>query len=378
MKLTNAALLLSVVATATALGQTAESPATAAARKRQEAIKSVEFIFTIKETTQPGAFSVDDPRSANSGKLFPDKVFTCESTNRILIDGDRIRHEDNHPIPSMRTLDWIRHGILHTSNGETVKMRAGPTDGANRQNGFGSISTPSQQAVADFRLYLPIHLTCRGIRNPSCQNTHLMSNFHPTGQSVKIRQWNSDEYVRDSTNGGPTVRCWINPAQDYTVQRIRLEKASGSAVYVNDVVYHQDESSGLWLPHSWVYTEYDSKGKTTRTFEVSVVSTTVNRDWGAAEFDQTFPAGIEVSDQRDGTYHLVRNDGTLYRLKGPGQDSEEIRAELQSTWFSRNWWWLVGLVASGVGISVLRYLRHVRNRSPLSPARSVPPAEPTT
>jgi hypothetical protein len=368
------------VATVRAQPTAEESLAVAAARRRQETIKSADIVFRIKETTEAGAMTPDGIRSGAISGAYPAKQFSCESTNRIVLDRDRMRHEDNHPIPHVGANEFKSNQGLCVSDGKTAKRLFHPVGSATRDNAVAKITTPEQASTADFVLYLPIHLSYRGIQNVSCQSAYTMPQFRATGNRSKIGAVGVEEHILNSRGRTSNVRLWTDPNQEHAVKRIRHENIAGVVTWQIDVRYTQEATTSLWLPQTWTYTLYGSGGVVRRTFTVDVDSLKVNHRINDEEFDFAFPPGIELWDERTNTYYLVRDDGTYHRLDGAGQKSDAISASLRSTWLSRNVWWLLCGMMAVVGLGIVVYRSHMRRRATTDTDGSAepPPADHTS
>jgi hypothetical protein len=117
------ALLTALLAAPTLFGQpqAEESPAARAARERQEKLPILDFTFRIQETVEPGAMQREVLRGGASPAKFPAERLSFDSTSRLLYDGNRIRHEDNHPMPDERTLIFEPSTAVKVSDGRLVK-----------------------------------------------------------------------------------------------------------------------------------------------------------------------------------------------------------------------------------------------------------------
>ena len=87
-------------------GQHPDTPAAVAAKKRQEAIRTIEVVFTITETVEPGSLTpLRGGPFGTSGKGFPAERQTIRSTNRLLVDGDRVRFDYAGELPKL--MAWL-------------------------------------------------------------------------------------------------------------------------------------------------------------------------------------------------------------------------------------------------------------------------------
>jgi hypothetical protein len=353
----------------------ADSPALRAARERQEKLASVDFTFRIQETVEPGAMQRELLRGGQSPAKFPAEQLHLESVNRLIYDGVRMRHEDNHPMPDERTSRFEPVQALKLTDGRLVKSLLHPVGNVSRQASVALIATPRQESVADFALYMPFHLACRGHDNPGCRDAYTFQRLKPSGPGVAIGGVATEEYTLGAKSGATTYRCWVAPSQGYAVRRLRQDGANGKALYITDVQSAKEPISGQWLPTSWKHTMFNEQGGIRRTLEVTVTRTEVGGAYADNVFDLQFPPGVEVLDESAGRYFLVRDDGT-YRPIAPGEDSPELTADLKSNWFSRNWWWLVSVAVATCGVLflVIRRTRQANSPTPgLAPHSGVDP-----
>jgi hypothetical protein len=316
-----------------AFGQSpVDSPATLAAKSRQEAIKSIELLVRVKQTVEPKALKQSD--RAGTG-TYPKERKTFESVNRLVFDGNKIRFEDNHPIPNASTMDWVTSKCVYVSDGECVKFYQGPAQGLARENCVAKVSTVQTESVAGFRIYTPIHLACRGYHNPSCRTALTFGQLKPTGLISKIKGESVEEYLKASTEATNSVQAWVDAKSDYLPRRLRYNLKSGGPSGVTDIVTERDTGSGHWLPKTWVHTIYSSSGdKVQQTYTVTIESFRVNGDHARSEFDLTFPEGVEVYDDRTGEYKLSDSAGGGTPLtRAGGEPSGDATAIL-----SRYWW----------------------------------------
>ena len=334
-----------------------DTPALAAARKRQDAIKSIEFTVRVKQTVEPNVMEQDERAGRGT---YPNEKSHFESINRLVFEGNKIRFEDNHPMPHASRMGWVNSKCVYVSDGELVKFYQGPAEGLSRENCIAKISTIQQESVAGYRTYMPLHLACRGVTNPSCRQAFTFGPFTRTGLTAMIRGESTDEYLRQPSQTSAAVQLWVAPAADQSPRRIRYNRAGGGAVALTDITSERDAGSGLWLPKSWVPTSYSPTGdKVEQTHAVTVESVRLNHSFDRSEFDLTFPAGVEVYDDRTGKYTLSDGGSGVPLTRAGGEPVNEPASLL-----SRYWWVLTCVIAVGVmaavWVVVRRKSRHGR------------------
>lgn len=310
-----------------------ESPVAVAARMRQEAIKSVEFVFTVTETVEPGAWNVLGLGAPGGGPL-PAQRVTRESKNRLVISGNRIRFENNHPIPSAQTNDFSKNIVLAVSDGTRQKQYVGPTTGADKKNSYGLLANPARGMIAQDTLELPMVLAARGYDSELSLSAYA-KNLKPTGETLRVRDRKCTAY----TWSAQRMTVWVDETVGHSPRRIQFVSRGGTTTTQLEVESAAEPSSGLFLPTSWKQTKYSDAGKLRTTLAVRVDEMHVNREYGADTFDLEFPPGIDVDDQRSQTHHRVQPDQSLVPLDSAGKPVG---------WLERNWVWLTCVTAACV------------------------------
>src|SRR5262245_15502342 len=129
MPASRAAICLLITACATSvMGQSkvAAESLEEAAKARQDAAKSLEVEIKVKEFQARGSVSEDDPvlkaRPSPTPMVIPAVDTTVESTNRLVIDGVKVRYENNHPLWHIRTGELHPTAKISASNGQVSKI----------------------------------------------------------------------------------------------------------------------------------------------------------------------------------------------------------------------------------------------------------------
>jgi hypothetical protein len=328
-----ATLAAVVVLCPLAFGQTApDSPAAVTAKARQEAIKSIEFQFTVKETVEPGAWNVYGATAPGGGPC-PAERTSRQSKNRLVISGDRIRYENNHPILTLQTNGWSENIELSVSDGTRQKKYHGPVSGANRKNSYGLLASPSRGMIAQDTLQLPMMLAARGYDGELSLVTYSRG-LRPTGDALQVRGRKCAAYKQPSQN----LTVWVDEGDGHSPRRAQLA-AKGVTETQIEVESGVEPTSGLVLPKSWTESHYSTAGKLRKTVAVTVDAVYVNREYAADTFDLEFPPGIDVDDQRTNSQVRVQADQSLVPLDKAGRPVG---------WIDRNWVWLTCVTAACV------------------------------
>lgn len=340
----------------------AQSPASTAARERQQAIQSIEFEFTVEETMEPGmAARAAQAAMDGGGKVTPPtQALRAKSENRLVISGNQIRYEDNHPRFDLRTNALSENINLAVSDGRRQKVYFGPRTGADRKNSYGLLALPARGMIAQDALQLPMMLACRGYEGELSVVVY-PRDIQPTGERLRIRGRDCQVYKCKPQR----MTVWVDEAAGHSPRRIRFDNRNGLELQL-EIESEQDSKSGLVLPKSWTQTRYSQAGKVESTIAVKVNAVQVNRDYDAATFDLEFPPGITVDDQRNNTTHAVRPDNSLEEIDPHGNPTS-------SGWLARNAVWLiaVGVACVVALVAVFSWRRVLRG-----PRRTPPP--PTT
>jgi hypothetical protein len=119
-------LLMLLASAAVSWGQPSTAqPAIAAAKKRQQALKTVEFVFSRTDVDMPAMLGPPAP-AGKSKKPIPEKETVVESKgNRLILDGARGRLEDHHPMWNENTGELGQFTTTSTTQGTSAKTHIG-------------------------------------------------------------------------------------------------------------------------------------------------------------------------------------------------------------------------------------------------------------
>ena len=213
-------LILTVALAAFDLGQAEKGvdPAVAAARARQEFAKTVVLEFKQTDVEQPGGRSgeldAEMRKARGHTKTVPEKETVSESKNRMVLDGAKMRIENNHPMWSMVDGKLWPCPRVEVTDGETGKHLY--------SLGLGTDDKPKGRVhgaadLMEFRQARlnPIFFAFRGIDPEVCP--YPMAVFKPTGASVPIGLSVCKEYVVN--RGDAVITAWFDPGADYAIRR---------------------------------------------------------------------------------------------------------------------------------------------------------------
>jgi len=325
----------------------AEQPAVVAARKRQEAIRSVEFVCRVRQVMEPGGDKFAMIRAGRNSGPIPTVRTTTEWTFRIIIDDRRTRVEDGW-VPSWAS---TRRDLI-VCDGTVVKWMVGPTDATSRDEIISVIDHPTDSSRMAGELKSPILYTCRATGQPGADISKQFLQIRQTGRVVKFDDTDTIEYL--STGRNWATHYLVDPTRDHVVCRVdELNPDMNRPELRLDIRYRRDEASGFWFPTQWACEHFFENGERRWKEEVDVEKVSVNPVIRDTEFDLAFPSGIRVSDHRNRKDYRVKADGSLVE--------EESERNSPGTRFPTLWAWLIGgiavLVLTAVVILVLRARR---------------------
>lgn len=325
-----------------ALGQTGQvdNPAAVAARKRQEQAKSVEIVFKQTQVLARGGMSAGFSDLAGPGAVIPASEQTLQSTNRLVLDENKIRYEDHHPrwhFPDGKLLPTYSIGVFDGSLSKLLWPKG--MGGAERPT--CDIST-TPEAYAKLAVLTPLMIQFRGLNEQVAP--YPVSTIKTTGATLPIEGAICQEWVVAAQSYKMTF--WLDPTQDYITRRMRKER-SDNQVEQTDVAYEKNAACG-WVPRSWVRSRYSSSGNLWESTKSEVVKLVLNETHSSDEFVFQLPPEWHVYDQRTQKEYLVQPDGTM-RERIPGTDrvmSDSIRQPGDS-WYGAHKWQLCGMGVLG-------------------------------
>lgn len=326
-----------------AAGQTGAGAASAveAARIRQETVKTAVFEFRRTEVTVAGGSSETFSDLANPKVLVPAKETTLVSTNRLVIDGDKVRFEDNHPIWHMPDGKLFQTRAVGVFNG-TVANKFFPAGVSGRGDPVGVIEAEANPKMVRSYLLAPITMTLRGL-NPAF-NGYPVNELKATGVTLPIEGASCEERSIKTAPDG-LASFWFDPGKDFILKRIRTQKG-GRTVGQTDVQYRQDGSN--WVPISWVMNQYSTAGRVLVTNKVEVLDVRLNEPQAADQFEIRYPPGTQVHNNKINKIYRIQPDGMMQEISLSGELLSGSVAQPGDSWFRRNKWLSVATVCAAV------------------------------
>lgn len=298
------ALLLLVTAS---VGQTEKSvDPSAAARVRQELVRTLDVRFTRTEVEQAGSRSAALPAGLASvvAKGVPKEETTSESRNRVLLCGRKMRFENNHPTWNMVTGKLEPGPRIAVDNGAVGKLFFSKGIGGDGKP-MGRMHNSSDRIELNDPVLNPILFTYRGTDRDICPFP--LGGFKRTGAVLPFGDDACDEYTQ--VRGEVVMTVWLDPAMDYVVRRFTQRKGD-HLLHQMDCQYRKDEAWG-WVCASWTIHEYGREGNLLRAARMEVTSYRFGGEPAASEFDLTFPPGARLYDMLANKYYTVADDGNM-------------------------------------------------------------------
>jgi hypothetical protein len=314
----------------------ADDPAEAPARRREEAVKTVKIEYKRTQVVAKGAESEAQIPPLKPKTTVPDREMTLESTNRLVIDGVKIRIEDNHPFWTMPAGILERKSHVGVCDGSIAKTFY--ADGIGNDIPTGFILHEARLSDARSVLLTPIMQTFRGL-NPVLNGLPL-SDLKPSGVKLPIGGAPCQEYAID--DGRTSINYWLDASKDYALRRMRTQQ-QGRLINQIDVTSYRQEDCG-WVPISWVFNEYSAAGATLQTDKVQVLELQLNDAQPAQQFVLQFPPGTDVMDARQTKMYRVQPDGSMREVDlATGKELSRSVPQPGAPWYQGHQWLLVGL-----------------------------------
>lgn len=355
--------LVMVALFATAGGAVAQHPLVTATKKRQEAVKSLEVKFHVKEVVARGAYTAmaNELPGGKTGVISPEKDTTIESDNHLVIDGNKVRFENSHPIWSQAMGKFSQNQTISVTNGELSKVLY-PNGMGTGTEITGIIRKDARETEIKAYLLVPLLMHFRGMDRD-------IAPFHvqvfKKGGSLSIGGTQCEEYSHPLSKD-LMMHFWYDPAR-FDLKRIR--KYRQGVASENYEIQYQPAPGWDSVPMSWVRTEYES-GKLRKTSTVTITDIRINPEIDTGEFEITFPPGTHVHDQRVRKEYRVNDNGEMRELDLYGQENGSSIPQPGTPWITRNKWLLTGIAVTVIVFVVLVFRRRSRKREVLG---AVPP-----
>jgi hypothetical protein len=355
-----AVIALSFLHDSGAVGQSDDGidPVLAAAAKRRDAVKTLAVKIRMTEVIPVGA--IYDGHQSSRPAPVPAEETTLESIDFLVIDGDKLRYEDNHPhlLESGRLISSLRIYLFDGS----MPIQFFPAG----SSGTGDAEVLIAKNVSELRIAshvtTPITMAFPGLLPEAY--SYNFADFKPADNKLTIDGASCQEYLTDrqgnSRFGDQPNSLWLDPANGYLVRRIRSYR-QGNPPDQLDIHYRQSEGFGLVLDF-WEY-----RRPLLRDYaacKIEILGMRINEVQSAEQFEMRFPPGAHVYDQRDGKNYLVQPDGSLRESILGEKDRPESEPQVDESFPSIAKWLLICLgviTVSAVGhFATMRKAKRIR------------------
>ncbi len=342
----------------------AETPAATSARKRQEAVKSIEIVFSIEEIFEKDYLGKKLPADM-LGKLtrpFPQTQLRAISTaNKLILHNNQIRCTLVRTLFNLITGEAVERIDDSSSDGSLVRCFSHPLQNRTRLNGYGNISGVQHR---NFIQAMHLYAYAANIRGVDSNFVfYSISDFSQTSKRVRIHGKMCDEYIYDKDAGtNRQVRAYFDPSERDALRRLQIYIGGIERERV-EVLETRLFEPELDFPTTWCHIEFDNDGKIEVTRTMTLENLKFGGSYPQSIFELQFPIGLDFRDERSQETYLVRDDGSWMKTNGNRNDTgPEVIADSKSNWLQRNALWLSGIGFAIVTLGfVLGYLRRKRN-----------------
>jgi hypothetical protein len=270
----------------------------AAARARQEAVKTADVVYLVTQVIPRGGIS---SASRGSWRDIPAQETTLESTCRLVLDGGKVRYEKRDFIEVAGRFHEVLS--LTTFDGSTSKLLF-PEGMGRTRNAGGLISDKRQLQEGSTHHFVPLRLAFRGVMEHFAIIP--LAKLKPTGATLMIDGTPCQEYAYARSEKSREL-IWVDPARGYIVRRMK-SLTDGKPHTQYDIDYRKE--AGVWVPTNWAYQQFSPKGDVLKTVKAEVLRMRLNEPQPAERFDLTFPPGTFVYDETSGKEYRIKPDGS--------------------------------------------------------------------
>jgi hypothetical protein len=294
----------------------------AAARKRQEAIKSANVRLRFTEDITKGGWSALTNAKPQVPK--PEANLTFSGVSILVLDTDRVRLDDNNVVIQRFNGTGYQQRVIYSLGNNTQRILYLASEGFETPQ--GTISDGNQIDGNIVERLLPLWLSLRGT-TPMFTKGFLVD-ASATGQTAQIDGAKCLELLLQRRDA--TTRLWLDADSKFVVRRLNSEQKEQPSSSI-DISYQRDKRFG-WLPSGWTQKRYSVSGDVLITIRVDVIEMRINEPLADDQLNPQFPEGTLVQDRRVGKDFRVQSDGTRSEitLAGPPRSSD--------SWFWRNRW----------------------------------------
>jgi hypothetical protein len=306
----------------------AADPLIEAARRRQDATRSVVVEFEVKEFVGKGKLTGLGLKPRTPDPV-PKEDTEIVSRNRLVIEGEKARFENNHPMFYVDGGELIRTSSVVVTDGETAKLYF-PTGIGGRGQGQGIVWANAAPEGLRPPVLTPLTAHFRGL-TPHV-TPYPVDQLRPTSRTLRLDGRTCSEY-EVATGPDKPISLFVDGQAEFALRRIR--KLNRGHLYQQLDVAYGTRDGGL-VPERWTIQEFDAAGKVKSKTEAVVLDVRVNPDVPRSEFDVEFPPGSSVYDQRTGKDYVVKEGGMMRETTPAGVELDAEVPVPGSSWLTRN------------------------------------------
>jgi hypothetical protein len=286
-----------------------------------------------------------------------EKEVTLQSTNRLLIDGQKVRFENNRPRWLIPERCLLRRSSVGYYNGSIAKDFY-PKGKSVEGQAEGQIYSGAKLWGVNDPVLSPLSLTFRPFTRHLSEKW--LEEMKPSGTSLLIEGASCVEYVTKYAGG--THFYWLDPSKEYVLRRLRKEyKNWPSAQY--DISYGQHSIIG-WAPTSWMCNVYGSDGRLLVSTKVEVLEMRVNEPVSPDQFEFDYPPGTIVTDNRDKSRCFrVQADGSMREVSSINYEELPDSSSITQPGDPLKWLFLSLLLATAMLVLINAWRRNKIGRA---------------
>lgn len=328
-------------------------------KQRQEATKTFRITWTQTVLYPKSGYSTAYPSVTGAGATFPPNDLTLAQSGLVVMDDTKARYEYQGHAYSTISKSFTESSIASRYDGKTgASLREA-------QEGDYTLVT-RRTATAPPRLSSTItEPFLRAFRPANSQLSGLdLDYFQVTGRRSAVNSRDCIELTLRSAQPGVKTTLWLDPEREYHVVRYHQTLERGVFSLIQDDVRYEKDSSGRWLPNSWIHTQKNRTGGVLLTVNAKVTECEVCGPVDSDLFDTKPPNNSRVTEFRpDGKteQYVIRPDGnrrdvlageeTLSHSHLVSSEPGEGLGATRQSWLSRNWISLVGGVLFLCGLT---------------------------
>lgn len=295
---------------------------------------------------------------------FPVADITLKENGSILMDNVKAKFQFEGYAYSARDKSFVEHKYEAIYDGKTgAIIRDGVEAGVtvvNLQSGRRPPRLTTTSNIPILRSFRPSSLEFGG---------YDLDKFIVTGRVMVINGVNCLELALKSPPQGVKTLLWLAKEQQYHVVRSQQLLEQGSCSLIQYDVRYFQQSNGMWVPESWNHITKSRSGRIVSSTKATVKECEILGRVDTETFTIKAPAKSRVTeyDINDSPQkkYITRPDGSQREIL-PGEDSMGYQQlvdtqpgellEKPSSWFSRNWITVLGVIFVLCGLVSSLYL----------------------